>query len=125
MRKLVKIGISLGFLATRAGLAFAQDITITKPEEVRIINIGTLISAGIGIAMIGAALLAFAYLVWGGFEWITSGGDKAGMEAARNRITAALVGLVIVAAAWAITKLIETFFGITILGNITIPRGYE
>jgi hypothetical protein len=124
MKKLFKIGLGLGLLATQVGLALAADIDIKKPSEVTVVNIGTLISGVVGIAIIGAALLAFAYLVWGGIEWITSGGDKAGMEAARNRITAAFVGLFIVGAAWAITKLIETFFGITILGNITLPKAY-
>ena len=53
-------------------------------------------------------------LVWGGIQWIMSGGDKAKTEEARNRITAALVGLAIVASAWAIMKLVEYFFGLNI-----------
>jgi len=112
--KAKSIILSLGLLLTQASFALAADIDITKPGEVRIVNIGTLISGAIGLIIILSALLAFGYLVWGGIEWITSGGDKAGMEAARSRITAAFVGLAIVAAAWAITKLIESFFGITI-----------
>jgi len=122
--KAKSIILSLGLLLTQASFALAADIDITKPGEVRIVNIGTLISGAIGLIIILSALLAFGYLVWGGIEWITSGGDKAGMEAARSRITAAFVGLAIVAAAWAITKLIESFFGITILGNITLPKAY-
>ena len=112
-------------MATQVSLAFGADIEVTQPSQVTITNLGSVISAGIGLAIIGAALLAFAYLVWGGFEWIGSGGDKAGMEAARNRITAAFVGLFIVAAAWAITLLIEKFFGIKVIsGPIEIPRAY-
>ncbi|KKR66643.1 MAG: hypothetical protein UU09_C0049G0001, partial [Microgenomates group bacterium GW2011_GWA2_40_6] len=42
-------------------------------------------------------------------------------ETARNQITNALVGLAIVFAAFAIMKLIEIVFGISLLGGITIP----
>lgn len=105
---------------------FAQgDITIPQPQSVRITDVGKLISGFIGIAMLIAALAVFIYLIWGGFEWITSGGDKAGVENARNKITAALIGLVIVASAWAIMRLIEFFFGITVIsGTMSIPKPY-
>lgn len=61
-------------------------------------------------------------LVTGGVRWITSGGDKAATEAARGQLTAALVGLVIVFSAWALVRIVGTFFGIDILGNITFPQ---
>ncbi|MBI2611602.1 hypothetical protein HYW54_02530 [Candidatus Gottesmanbacteria bacterium] len=56
---------------------------------------------------------------------ITSGGDKAGIDAARNQIQAALLGLFIVFAAWAIMLIIQTFFGVTILGDIQIPTPFQ
>lgn len=79
-----------------------------------------LISGLIRLTLVVAALVFFFILVIGGIRWILSGGDKAQTEAARNQITAALVGLVIVFAAWAIATLIETFFGVKIL-NLDIP----
>lgn len=108
------------------GTLLAQgDITIPQPNSVKITDVGRLISGLIGIAMLLAALAVFIYLIWGGFEWITSGGDKAGVENARNKITAALIGLVIVASAWAIMRLIEFFFGITVIsGTVSIPKPY-
>jgi len=65
-------------------------------------------------------LVAFGFLIFGGIKWISSGGDKEQTAKAQSTITAALIGLVIVFAAWAIIKLIETFFGISIL-TLTIP----
>lgn len=103
----------------------AQGGFIPKPPEVTIVDLGKLISGLVGVAMIVASLAVFAYLIWGGFEWITSGGDKTAIEGARNKITAALVGLTIVASAWAVMLLIEKFFGLNIFGETTrIPRGY-
>ena len=72
------------------------------------------------LGLIIGVLIFFFILVIGGIKWITSGGDKGQTETARNQITAALVGLVIVFAAWAILQLIKTFFGIDIF-SLTIP----
>lgn len=106
-------------------LAQTDEIVIPQPPQVKIVELGKLISGAIGMALIAAALAAFFYLILGGFQWITSGGDKAGTEAAREKITAAFIGLAIVITAWAIMKLIETFFGITIIsGTIEIPKPY-
>ena len=89
----------------------ATNINIEQPAG-GVKNFGALLSAGIRAAIIIAAILTFAYLIWGGIQWITSGGDKAKYEEARNRITAALVGLAIVAAAWALMALIGYFFDV-------------
>ena len=85
------------------------------------LSIEQIIGGFVNLILIVAAVIFFFILVIGGIRWITSGGDKANTEAARNQITAALVGLVIVFAAWAIIQLIQTFFGITIIGGINIP----
>jgi len=50
----------------------------------------------------------------GGFQYLTSGGDKTKTEEARSRITNALIGLVIVTASWAVWKIVVYFFGIDI-----------
>lgn len=84
------------------------------------LTIPALISGLIKLALVVAAIVFFFILVIGGIQWIASGGDKAQTEAARNRITAALVGLVIVFAAWAIVALIQTFFNINIF-QLTLP----
>ena len=85
------------------------------------ITISGIISALISLIIIIAAIAFFFILIIGGIRWIMSGGDKANTEAARNQITAALVGLVIVFAAWAILQLIDAFFGTNILGGLEIP----
>lgn len=84
------------------------------------VTITSIISALILLILIIAALVFFFMLVWGGIKYITSGGDKAQTETARNQITSALIGLVIVFAAWAIINLINLFFGIDIF-ELNIP----
>jgi len=127
VKNLKKVTTAISYLLFSVAPAFAQEeIEIPQPPQVQITELGRLISGAIGLALIAAALAAFMYLIMGGIQWITSGGDKAGTEAARNKITAAFIGLAIVATAWAIMKLIEIFFGITIIsGPIIIPKPYD
>ncbi len=126
MKKFLAIGLaSASYLGLPLG-AFAQgttDINVPQPPQVKITDIGKLIGNIVSLFMIVAALMTFVFLIWGGVEWIMSGGEKAGTEAARNRITNAFIGLFVVFAAWAIIKVIETFFGICIVGcPVSIPR---
>jgi len=128
VRNLKKITTAISCLLFSVAPAFAleEEIEIPQPPEVKITELGRLISGAIGMALVAAALAAFMYLIMGGIQWITSGGDKAGTENARNKITAAFIGLAIVFTAWAIMKLIETFFGIVIIsGPISIPKPYD
>jgi hypothetical protein len=68
--------------------------------------------AVIGFLLIMASLWAFIQLILGGFNWISSGGDKGKLEEARHRIQNAVLGLLITFAAWAIFLLLMDFFGI-------------
>ena len=79
----------------------------------------TMIKNIITLVFVIAAVITFAYLVYGAISWITSGGDKSKVEAARNRITSAVIGLLILAATWAIFLLVmQIAFGSS---EISIP----
>lgn len=84
-------------------------------------SIGGIISGLITLILIVAAVVFFFMLIIGGLRWILSGGDKAATEAARSQITAALIGLIIVFAAFAVVSLINALFGISIL-EFTLPN---
>ena len=120
--KTAALGIAGLFSTVSPVLAQAsKSITIAQPSQ-GVTDISKLIGAAIQVALVISALLTFFFLIIGGIQWITSGGDKAAYEGARNRITAALIGLAIVAAAYAFMKLIGFFFGIDILTDgIVIP----
>jgi hypothetical protein len=122
-RRLLQItGPALTFLAL-AKPAFAGDLTsltITPPEGTGVSNIGTLINAVFIAAVVIAILFVFAMLLMGGYGWITAGGDKAKVEEARTRITNALIGLAIVASAFAIAALVANFFGVDFT-NLELP----
>ena len=104
-------------------LASRGSINLSPGDQFTVLNditVASIISAVIVLVLVAAALIFFFMLVWGGIRYITSGGDKGQTEAARGQITAALIGLVIVFAAWAIINLVNLFFGINIL-NLNLP----
>jgi hypothetical protein len=75
-------------------------------------DLGSFVSKGFSAVLLVAGLATFMYLIYGGLEWIMSAGDKGKLESARGKITNGLIGLAIVASAWAVYLLIDYFFGI-------------
>ena len=57
-------------------LAAVEEIEVEKPPGA-IAEFSPVISGILRIIMIVAALICFIYLIWGGIEWMTSGGEKA------------------------------------------------
>lgn len=88
------------------------------------LTIGQIISTIIRVLLIAAAVVFFLWLVLGGIRWIMSGGDKARVETARDQVTHALIGLVIVFSAFAIARLIDVLFGVNLFElQIQRPAG--
>ncbi len=83
-------------------------------------NLGQVLGFVIGIAFVIAVLIALFFLVWGGIKWITSGGDKGGVEGARNQIIAAIIGLIIVFLAFFILNLILGLFNLNLF-DLQLP----
>ncbi|MCB9813464.1 MAG: hypothetical protein H6772_03595 [Pseudomonadales bacterium] len=111
MKKSLKsLAVASSALVATATTAFAAT-TPVEPGDVFFTDIGQLINKALNFVMVLGALLVFGYLIWGGVEWITSGGDKGKTESARNKITAAVVGLIVLAASWAILMLLLGFLG--------------
>lgn len=73
------------------------------------------IPSAIGLAFLIGSIIFFFMLVIGAIQWISSGGDKQALEGARSKISNALIGIVLLFAAFAIVSLIQKFFGIQIL----------
>lgn len=86
-------------------------------------SVRQLIYVGLELIFISAAILSFFNLLIGGLQWITSGGDKEGVEKARKKITAALVGLAITLSVYAIASIVDIIFfgGSGGLFKFTIP----
>lgn len=83
---------------------------------------GGLIGMIITVIFVVAIVLALFYLIWGGIKWLLSGGDKAKVDAARQHIVAAIVGLVIIFLSYFVLSIIIPFFVPNFdFRNLTIP----
>lgn len=126
MKKLMKIGSVLaGLLMSRVAYAVIPVSPVETPKgAIPITAISDIIGNALSLVIIAAGLLTVGYLIWGGIEWLTSGGEKASYEAARNRITHAFLGLGIVLASYLIIKIFETLFNVSILGGFSFEPLY-
>jgi len=112
--KLVGASTALTTALSLTAVAFAQAVTVPgSGGAYGFGSIGQAIASVMNLVFFFALILVLIYLVWGGIQWITSGGDKAGTEAARGKITGAIVGIIIVAVSFAIYQLLVTFVGAT------------
>lgn len=120
-KKLIPLAFpSATALAIPANVFAATDIVPSTLKANQ--DIIPIIRAIIQFILVVAFVLAFVMLLIGGIRWITAGGDEKGVASARNMITAALIGLVVILVAFALIKLVETFFGVQIIsGGVTIP----
>jgi len=83
-------------------------------KDFGLISAGKMISAIASLFLVIATIGTLLYFALGGLQWVTAGGDKTQLENARNKITNAIIGLIIVAAAWAVWVLTGNFLGINV-----------
>ena len=69
-------------------------------------SINNLVSQVINILSIVVGIVAVIMMIYGGFRYITSGGDSGNVSSAKNTILFAIVGLVVVALAQIIVKFV-------------------
>lgn len=85
-------------------------------------NFGQIIGTVVTLVFIIAIVIALFWLLYGGIKWILSEGDKNNVEAARNHIIAAIIGLIVIFLAYFILNLLVGFFAPgSDLRNLTIP----
>ncbi|OGE17041.1 hypothetical protein A3F00_00485 [Candidatus Daviesbacteria bacterium RIFCSPHIGHO2_12_FULL_37_11] len=77
-------------------------------------NLGAVLTDLFSIVITLAFFLAFFWLVWGAFQYITAGGNKEGLAKARARITWAIIGLILITAAFLVAQFAQ---------QIILPRG--
>ncbi|PIR59367.1 MAG: hypothetical protein COU69_00660 [Candidatus Pacebacteria bacterium CG10_big_fil_rev_8_21_14_0_10_56_10] len=99
----------------------SENFTGSSPEEL-ISNPSAAFSSGeiivsriLGFATILAGILLIVYFLIGAFGWLTAGGDSGKIQKARDQMVNAVVGLIIVVAAFSVVGLIGAVVGLDIL----------
>ncbi len=73
------------------------------------------VSAVVGMLTVVASIWFMFMLLFAGYEWISAGGDAKKLSSARDRITHAFTGLVIVVGSWSLVAVAGQFFGFNTL----------
>ena len=73
-------------------------------------NISEILTFILRFFFIIAGLIALLYLLLGALGWITSGGNKESVDKAREKIQAAVVGLILIFVVLALVIVIENVF---------------
>ncbi|MFA6406677.1 MAG: hypothetical protein WCW34_04120 [Patescibacteria group bacterium] len=66
----------------------------------------TLVGQLIGAVMGLVGVILFGYMVYGGFRWMTAGGNEKAVTEAQTIIRNAIIGIVIIVAAYAISNFV-------------------
>ena len=74
--------------------------------------IKTVITKTIVLVLIVGIVITLIYLILGGMQWVTSQGEKDKVEAARKKLTFAIIGLLVILLSFAIVALFGGMFGI-------------
>lgn len=115
MKKLIFLTAAITSFLTPVKTLAAIDIT---SPTVGFKTLGDAISKIVTVSFIIALIVVLVMLIWGAFEWIASGGDKDNVGKARGRIINALIGLAVLAIAFALFRFAGQFVG---FGNIAVP----
>lgn len=59
-----------------------------------------------------SAISCLIFMLWGGLDMITSGGDKGKFEAGRDRLVFAIIGMIVVASSYAVWVLVMKVVGV-------------
>ncbi len=62
-----------------------------------------------------AGIILFVMLIWGGFEMIAGAANKKSLDAGKQRVTAALIGFLILFSVYWLARILESIFNIEIL----------
>ncbi|HYD34891.1 MAG TPA: hypothetical protein VD999_02390 [Vitreimonas sp.] len=101
----------LNFYQAGQGALPGVDGSVTKAGD----GFGAFLGSVLSGVMVVAALLVLLYLVWGAITWITAGGDKGQIEKARNKITGAIIGIIVLASTIALFVVLQNFLGINVV----------
>ncbi len=104
------------FLALFAQSALAVDYGINYANNIELGNEAPtdIVVAAVNWVLGILALIAVIMVLIGGFKWMTAGGNEERVDSAKKLLVAAIIGLVIILAAWGIS-----LYAVQTLGEVT------
>lgn len=107
--------------------ASIQDVigNITPPQQISNITTGRtpsgainfVLSTGIQLLYTTASVIFVFMVLIGAFQWVMSGGDKDKIQSAQKRIQHAVIGIVLLAVAFVILRVLGHILGFQFFSN--------
>ncbi len=92
-------------LDTAAQKAFGDKIPLSEASQQ---GFASFLGSTIGIALSFVGIIFFILMIYGGFRWMVSRGNEQEVAKAKEIIVAAIIGLLLILSAYAITTMIGT-----------------
>ena len=103
-------------------------VNILNPDQFKFngVNIGSIIGSALQYIFAFAGFALLLMLISAGFTFLTSAGDAKKMTAGKQRLTNAVLGFLIIFAAYWLVLIAGRIFGISEVGNIfqTTPGNF-
>lgn len=85
------------------------------------VGISPIIQTGVSFLFVTAIILTLFFLIYGGIRWIISGGNKEKVAQARQTLTYAIIGLIVVLLSFFIINVIGGIFAVNLL-SVPLPE---
>ena len=92
-------------------LAQSTTMNVASPGGIPT-DLGIILTWAIRMIFLFAGLIVAYNIIQGGLDWVQSGGEKDKVEKAQKKITASIIGLIILFATIAVVGLVEGVFGV-------------
>lgn len=99
-------------------LADLQIGTETIPDIAKLpgnqpVTIVNIVNALVAFLIPLGAVVLFAFLLWGGFDFLMANGEPEKIKSGKAKITSGLIGFILLVSAYIITRIIASIFGLT------------
>lgn len=100
-----------------AGTGVNINLLPHKSEISSITDFGRAVEGFLNLVLFLGAFLTFGYMLWGGLDWIMSAGDSGKVEAARKKITHAVIGLAVLSCVFLFFMIVEYVLGLSVFSS--------
>jgi len=111
IKKIISTGAICAVIGLAALQVSAEEVGISNP--LGNVELQDIIQKIINVLFGLALLICPIFIIWGGFEIATANGEEKKITEGRQKITYALVGLVIMALASGFVAIIKTILGVS------------
>lgn len=88
-----------------------------KASSLNNLDAQSLVSTAVSFLLFFVAILTLFFLIWGGIDLILAQGEKQQVTNARQKLTFAVIGLVVVLASFLIVGTVGSIFGVNFFGR--------